>query len=74
MVDSNRINLPETAKGALATGQADLISMARLFFADVDFVNKSIAGASGRITVCIAYKQACLDHHFTDKIVTCLVN
>ncbi|MED5367725.1 MAG: iron chelate uptake ABC transporter family permease subunit [Pseudomonadota bacterium] len=74
VVASNRINLPETAEAVLAAGQADLISMARPFLADADFVNKAVAGASDRITVCVACNQACLDHYFTDKIVTCLVN
>ncbi|MEC8585461.1 MAG: 2,4-dienoyl-CoA reductase FMN-binding domain-containing protein, partial [Pseudomonadota bacterium] len=74
VVASNRINLPETAEAVLAAGQADLISMARPFLADADFVNKAVAGASDRITVCVACNKACLHHYFTDKIVTCLVN
>lgn len=74
VVASNRNNLPETAEAVLAAGQADLISMARPFLANADFVNKAVAGVSDRITVSVACKQACLDHYSTDKIVTRLVN
>ena len=71
---SNRINLPEDAEAVLASGAADLVSMARPMLADPDFVAKMRAGQGDRITVCIACNQACLDHYFTNEPITCLVN
>ena len=41
LVTSNRINTPELAEAVLARGDADMISMARPFLADADFVNKA---------------------------------
>lgn len=74
VVASNRINLPEVAEAVLQNGQGDLISMARPFLADADFVKKTVSGRSAEINVCIACNQACLDHYFTDKPITCLLN
>ena len=71
---SNRINTPEVAEEILAAGQADLIAMARPFLADPDFVAKALAGQPERITPCIACNQACLDHTFSGRIASCLVN
>ena len=71
---SNRINEPETAEEILREGCADLISMARPFLADADFVNKAAQGRAREITPCIACNQACLDHTFSGKVSTCLVN
>ena len=71
---SNRINEPETAEEILREGCADLISMARPFLADADFVNKAKQGRAREITPCIACNQACLDHTFSGKVSTCLVN
>ncbi|WP_101068373.1 NADPH-dependent 2,4-dienoyl-CoA reductase [Roseovarius salinarum] len=74
VVTSNRINTPEVAEELLADGCADLISMARPFLADADFVAKAEAGRAETIAPCIACNQACLDHTFSGKISTCLVN
>ncbi len=74
LITSNRINSPEVAESVLADGCADMISMARPFLADADFVNKARQGRSDEITPCIACNQACLDHTFQMKLSTCLVN
>lgn len=71
---SNRINTPEVAEQILASGQADLVSMARPLLADPDFVNKAAAGRADEINTCIGCNQACLDHVFENKPATCLVN
>ncbi|PZR89537.1 MAG: NADPH-dependent 2,4-dienoyl-CoA reductase [Stutzerimonas stutzeri] len=71
---SNRINLPEDAERLIAEGAADLISMARPFLADAAFVNKVEQGRPELINICIACNQACLDHYFTDQVISCLVN
>jgi len=74
VITSNRINTPEVAEAALAGGCADMVSMARPFLADPDFVNKAAEGRADEITPCIACNQACLDHTFMGKISSCLVN
>ena len=74
VVASNRINMPDEAEGILARGDADLVSMARPFLADADFVAKAAAGRSDEINTCIACNQACLDHTFSNRRATCLVN
>lgn len=74
LITSNRINTPEVAEQVLATGQADMVSMARPMLADSEFVNKASAGRSADINTCIACNQACLDHIFSGKTATCLVN
>ncbi len=74
LVTSNRINSPEVAEKLLASGHADMVSMARPFLADADFVRKARAGRADEINTCIACNQACLDHTFVHKITSCLVN
>ncbi|MEO8241322.1 MAG: NADPH-dependent 2,4-dienoyl-CoA reductase [bacterium] len=74
VIASNRINTPEVAEGILATGQADMVSMARPFLADPDFVIKAAADRAREIAPCIACNQACLDHTFAGKLTSCLVN
>ncbi|MGH8453225.1 MAG: FAD-dependent oxidoreductase, partial [Nevskiales bacterium] len=71
---TNRINTPEVAEQILADGSADMISMARPFLADPDFVKKAAAGKADQINTCIACNQACLDHAFKARIASCLVN
>jgi 2,4-dienoyl-CoA reductase (NADPH2) len=71
---SNRINTPEVAEDILASGDADLVSMARPLLADAEFVNKAAAGKADEINTCIACNQACLDHVFSMKRASCLVN
>uniref|UniRef100_UPI0016028583 NADPH-dependent 2,4-dienoyl-CoA reductase n=1 Tax=Nocardioides pelophilus TaxID=2172019 RepID=UPI0016028583 len=71
---SNRINTPETAEEILASGDADLVSMARPLLADPEFVNKAAAGRADEINTCIACNQACLDHVFKNQKASCLVN
>ncbi|WP_352336464.1 FAD-dependent oxidoreductase [Psychrobacter sp. 16-MNA-CIBAN-0192] len=71
---ANRINMPDTAENIVASGQADLIQMARPFLADPNWVNKAQNGEAERINTCIACNQACLDHTFENKRSTCLVN
>ncbi|WP_042376221.1 NADPH-dependent 2,4-dienoyl-CoA reductase [Streptacidiphilus melanogenes] len=74
LVTSNRINTPELAEELLASGVADMVSMARPLLADPEFVNKAAAGAAQGINTCIGCNQACLDHTFSLKIASCLVN
>jgi 2,4-dienoyl-CoA reductase (NADPH2) len=74
LVTSNRINMPDVAEDVLATGCADMVSMARPFLADADFVAKAAAGRADEIAPCIACNQACLDHTFSGKLTSCLVN
>lgn len=74
LVATNRINTPEIAEHIIASGQADMVSMARPFLADADFVNKAAANTSELINTCIGCNQACLDHTFALKRATCLVN
>lgn len=74
VITSNRINTPEVAEEVLATGCADMVSMARPMLADADFVAKAKAGRAAQIAPCIACNQACLDHTFSGKISSCLVN
>lgn len=74
LVTTNRINTPEVAEGLLADGTADMVSMARPLLADPEFVAKAAAGRADRINTCIACNQACLDHVFANRSVSCLVN
>lgn len=74
LVATNRINTPEMAEQAVASGAADMVSMARPFLADPEFVNKAAAGQAQLINTCIACNQACLDHTFGGKLTSCLVN
>ncbi|MGY0563811.1 MAG: oxidoreductase, partial [Paraglaciecola chathamensis] len=74
VITSNRINTPEVAEQVLARGDADMVSMARPFLADPDFVLKAIENRSDEINTCIGCNQACLDHVFEGKMTSCLVN
>lgn len=74
LVTSNRINTPELAEEILASGRADMVSMARPFLADPDFVAKAAEGRADAINTCIGCNQACLDHIFSLQITSCLVN
>ena len=74
VITSNRINVPEVAEQVLADGSADMVSMARPFLADPEFVNKAAQGRRDEINVCIGCNQACLDHIFARKMSSCLVN
>jgi 2,4-dienoyl-CoA reductase (NADPH2) len=74
LITTNRINTPEIAEKILLDGHADMVSMARPFLADPEFINKAIANKSNEINTCIACNQACLDHAFKGKIASCLVN
>ncbi|WP_442969304.1 FAD-dependent oxidoreductase [Pseudomonas sp. TUM22785] len=74
LIASNRINTPELAEAIVASGQADLVSMARPLLADPQFVAKAAAGKGDEINTCIACNQACLDHAFVNRRASCLVN
>ncbi|GAB2513423.1 oxidoreductase [Microbulbifer agarilyticus] len=74
VITSNRINTPEVAEEVLQRGDADMVSMARPFLADADFVNKSAENRADEINTCIGCNQACLDHVFSMKMTSCLVN
>lgn len=74
VIASNRINTPEVAESVLAGGLADMVSMARPFLADPAFIAKAQAGQARRIAPCIACNQACLDHTFSGRLTSCLVN
>lgn len=74
VITSNRINMPDVAEAVLARGDADLVSMARPFLADSEFMRKAIEGREDEINTCIACNQACLDHTFSGLLTSCLVN
>ncbi|MFF9399169.1 FAD-dependent oxidoreductase [Streptomyces sp. NPDC014744] len=74
LITSNRVNTPELAEEILASGRADMVSMARPFLADPDFVAKAAAGRPEAINTCIGCNQACLDHVFGGRVTSCLVN
>ena len=74
VVASNRINMPQAAEQILADGAVQLVSMARPLLSDPDWVNKAAADAAAEINTCIACNQACLDHAFVHKTVSCLLN
>jgi 2,4-dienoyl-CoA reductase (NADPH2) len=74
LVATNRINMPDVAEAILASGGADMVSMARPLLADPEWVNKARTGRSNAINTCIACNQACLDHVFEQKKASCLVN
>ncbi|MFP3275737.1 MAG: NADPH-dependent 2,4-dienoyl-CoA reductase [Paraburkholderia sp.] len=74
VIASNRINTPDVAEDLIASGIADLVSMARPLLADPDFAMKTRLGIVDEISPCIACNQACLDHIFTERTATCLVN
>ena len=74
IITSNRINTPEVAESVLARGDADMVSMARPFLADPDFVRKAQQNKADEINTCIGCNQACLDHVFSGKMTSCLVN
>jgi 2,4-dienoyl-CoA reductase (NADPH2) len=74
VIASNRINMPDEAEALIASGDVDMVSMARPFLADSDWVNKVAAGRVDEINTCIGCNQACLDHTFQNKRASCLVN
>lgn len=74
LITSNRINMPDVAEKVLADGCADMVSMARPFLADSDWVNKAAQGREDEINTCIACNQACLDHIFQNRRASCMVN
>jgi 2,4-dienoyl-CoA reductase (NADPH2) len=74
LITSNRINMPSVAEKVLAEGHADMVSMARPFLADAEWVNKAAEEKDDEINTCIACNQACLDHVFSKKVASCLVN
>jgi len=74
LVATNRINTPEVAEGILADGAANMVSMARPFLADAFFMQKAREDRGDEINTCIGCNQACLDHTFSGKITSCLVN
>ncbi len=74
LITTNRINDPATAEEVLARGDADMVSMARPFLADPDFVNKAATNRADEINTCIGCNQACLDHIFARQLASCLVN
>lgn len=74
LIATNRINTPDFAEKVLARGDADMVSMARPFLADPEFVRKASEGREDQINTCIACNQACLDHVFQRKVSSCLVN
>jgi len=74
LITSNRINMPDVAESVLARGDADMVSMARPFLADPEFVVKAQDDRADEINTCIGCNQACLDHIFAGKLTSCLVN
>ncbi|TXH19945.1 MAG: NADPH-dependent 2,4-dienoyl-CoA reductase, partial [Gammaproteobacteria bacterium] len=74
LITTNRINDPQVAEDILARGDADMVSMARPFLADAEFMSKAQNDRADQINTCIGCNQACLDHTFTGRLTTCLVN
>ncbi len=74
LITSNRINTPEQAEQVLQNGEADMVSMARPFLADPEFINKAKHNQATRINTCIACNQGCLDRVFRKQRATCMVN
>jgi len=74
VIATNRINMPDTAEDIIASGKADMIQMARPLLADPEWVNKAASDRVDEINTCIACNQACLDHSFSNKRASCLVN
>lgn len=74
VITCNRINTPDEAENVLANNKADMISMARPFLADPEFVSKAATGRPYLINTCVACNQACLDHIFSGRTATCIVN
>jgi 2,4-dienoyl-CoA reductase (NADPH2) len=74
LITTNRINMPQVAEDILASGKADMVSMARPFLADPEIINKAEQGREDEINTCIGCNQACLDHVFKNKLTSCLVN
>ncbi|MBN7769701.1 NADPH-dependent 2,4-dienoyl-CoA reductase [Marinobacter daepoensis] len=74
LVTTNRINMPDVAEKVLAEGDADMVSMARPFLADAELVLKAEQDRADEINTCIGCNQACLDHTFSGKLTSCLVN
>jgi 2,4-dienoyl-CoA reductase (NADPH2) len=74
LITTNRINDPQVAEDILASGCADMVSMARPFLADPAFVQKAAQGRADEINTCIGCNQACLDQIFAGELASCLVN
>jgi 2,4-dienoyl-CoA reductase (NADPH2) len=74
LITTNRINSPDIAEDILISGDADMVSMARPFLADAEFMTKAAAGQADEINTCIGCNQACLDQVFAGKVTSCLVN
>ncbi len=74
LITTNRINMPDVAEKILADGHANMVSMARPFLADPEFPKKAMEGRANEINTCIACNQACLDHVFSRKTASCMVN
>lgn len=74
VIASNRIHDPAVAEEALASGQADLISMARPLLADPHLPRKLAEDRAAQVVACISCNQACLDKVFEGKRASCLVN
>ncbi|EAW9075074.1 NADPH-dependent 2,4-dienoyl-CoA reductase, partial [Salmonella enterica] len=74
LIATNRINDPQVAEAILARGDADMVSMARPFLADAEFLAKAQSGRANEINTCIGCNQACLDRIFIGKVTSCLVN
>ncbi len=74
LITTNRINMPDVAEKILSDGHADMVSMARPFLADPEFPKKALEGRTDEINTCIACNQACLDHVFSRKTASCMVN
>jgi len=74
LITTNRINTPDIAEKVLAEGHADMVSMARPFLADAEFMQKASEDKADEINTCIGCNQACLDHVFKNKRASCLVN
>ena len=74
LITTNRINMPQVAESVLAEGCCDMVSMARPFLADPEWVKKAQEGRVDEINTCIGCNQACLDQIFARQTATCLVN
>ena len=74
VIATNRFNAAVDADTLIASGAADLISMARPLLADAELPRKAAEGREDEINTCIACNQGCLDRVFKNQRATCLVN
>ena len=74
VIACNRINDPFIAEEVLREGCGDFVGMARAFLADPQLLLKAKEGRTQEIVHCIGCAQACFDHVFMMRPVSCLMH